>query len=120
MVSGAVSPRLQLRWALSPSLTPKRKWECHYELVLPLSYDDPRCEVFNDAGEVTNTRWEFVIAMKPPSLRGPDVSPSTTQDGSLHWVAPQRDLAYAKSDSAALGGLPVYVVASDGEAFRQE
>lgn len=113
------APRLQLRWAPS---TRRREypWECHYELVLPLREHDIRREVFDDDGEVVRKVSEVVVPMKEPSLRSGDRVPCQEQDGTCIYDAPYRDGAHAQWDAAALGGLPIYVIAPDGRAFKRE
>lgn len=113
------APRLQLRWAESESNDRQYRWECHYELVLPLGTHDIRREVYNDDGVLVEEAAEFVVPMKPPTRRGSDVTPCQTQGGARYYDEPYRDGAHAQWDSAALGGLPIFVIAPDGEAFKR-
>ena len=111
------APRLQLRWTKSDA-KPEYAWECHYELVLPLGAHDIRRELFADDGEVVGTTSEQVSPLKPPSLRGGTSVPCQAQDGSRYYDPPYRDGAHAKWDAAALGGLPILVIAPDGAVFK--
>ena len=108
-------PRLQLRWVPS---TRKREyqWECHYELVMPLREHDIRRE--DEDGR--DVRSEFVVAMKEPQLRGSTGVPCQAPDGTRYCDTPFRDGAHAHWDAEVLGNLPVYVIAPDGKAFKDE
>jgi hypothetical protein len=110
-------PRLQLRWKAS-TINPEYKWECHYELVLPIGKYDIRRENYDDEGNVTKGPCEVVIPMKPPSLRDGNHVPCTSvSQGKRYCDTPSRDGAHASWDSETLGGLPIYVIAPDGMAF---
>jgi hypothetical protein len=107
------SPRLQLRWA--PSEHAGWEWQCHYELVLPLTEGDIRREA-DDGKQIT----ELVVAMKEPSLRdsGGGATPCTDRSsGERYCDPPFRDGAHAIWDAKLLGKLPVYVIAPDGKSF---
>lgn len=116
-------PRLQLRWAAE---CPDDlgyggyRWACHYELVLPLREFDMRREVYDDEGNRTGTVTELVVALKPPTMRESDSTPTVARDGSRYFDAPYRDGAHAQWDAAALGGLPIYVIGIDGMAFQRK
>ena len=112
------SPRLQLRWAPAAANTLGYPWECHYELVLPLGEHDIRREIYDDEGELTGKVCELSVALKPPTRRGGGGTPCSAQNGSRHYDEPYRDGAHALWDAKALGGLPIYVIASDGMAFK--
>ena len=114
------APRLQLRWCKAD---PERRheWECHYELVLPLSEHDIRREVYDDDGILSGGVSEFVVPLKPPTRRrSSTATPCTARDGSRYYDPPYRDGAHAQWDAEALGDLPIYVIAPDGAAFRHE
>lgn len=113
------APRLQLRWAVAEQNAHRYQWACHYELVLPLGEYDIRREVYNEDGEITANVLELVVAMKPPTLRGSSGYPCEEKDGSRYFDPPFRDGAYAQWDAKVLGGLPIYVIAPDGEVFEQ-
>lgn len=113
------APRIQLRWAEAEQNNRGYEWACHYELVLPLSKYDIRREVYDEDGELTGEVSELVAALKPPTLRGSSSTPCQARDGTRYYDAPFRDGAHAGWDAKVLGGLPVYVIAPDGEAFEQ-
>jgi hypothetical protein len=105
------APRLQLRWRkptkrelarLSAGHMGDKKWTCDYELVLPLGENDMRRK---------KNRPEMIIRLSRTFM-------STGSEGTP-TDAPFRDGAHARWDSEALGGLPVYVVDSDGNAKLQ-
>lgn len=114
------APRLQLRWAKDEGNARGWPWACHYELVMPLDEHDIRREVYGEDGEVTKKVKEFVVAMKEPSLRQSNHEPCSGPDGSQCCDPPYRDGAHALWDSTRLGGLPVYVIAPNGVAFKHE
>ena len=111
------APRLQMRWEINPSADSRYEYLCHYELVIPLGEHDIRREVYDDDGEVTGERSEIVLPMSGPSKRGSSSEPCRAPDGSMYFDAPYRDGAHATWDSAALGGLPIWVIALDGSAL---
>lgn len=116
------APRLQLRWVASVR-NPEYAWECHYELVLPLRDGDCRRTVYDEAGEPTGEEVaELIVALKLPTLRDAgDATPCVSVvTGSLYYDPPHRDGVHARWDSAALGGLPIYVIAPSGEAFERQ
>lgn len=91
------SPRLQLRWA---SANAPHKWQCLYELVLPLGQYDIR------RGNADNPEMRILISTTDATSRAaPDAD-----------ATPFRDNAHSEWDAKALGGLPVYVIAPDGTA----
>lgn len=115
------SPRLQLRWTAAEPNENGCQWACHYELVLPLKADDIRRErgSLRD-GTALPDLTELVIPVTEPTLRDSDVTPCQWRDGSRYCDFPFRNGCHARWDSAALGGLPVYVIAPDGVSFRME
>lgn len=113
------APRLQLRWAEAEPNERGFQWACHYELVLPLGEHDIRREVYDEYGEQTGEVSELVAALKPPTLRDGGGYPCEAQDGTRYFDPPFRDGAHAQWDAAVLGGLPIYVIAPDGEAFKR-
>lgn len=120
MATPLPAPRLQLRWVAGDASC---HWLCHYELVLPLRDGDIRREVTADDGEPLADVSELVVAMSAePTKRDSclDNLPCSLQDGSRWCDPPYRDGAHAQWDSAALGGLPMYVIAPDGVAFKME
>lgn len=106
-----VGPHLRLRWEKA-NLT-DCDWLCHYELVIPLKEHDIRREVYDKKGELIAERFCNVIAMGSPTKRTSNKAPCCDED----WDAPFRDGAHAAWDAKHLGGLPVYVIATDGRAF---
>ncbi|MDX4957865.1 hypothetical protein [Delftia acidovorans] len=111
------APRLQLRWMLSAA-DPAHQWECHYELVMPLRGGDIRAERIGPRGGKLSALKELAIPMKPPTLRGGKSTPCTCPfKGTRFYDAPYRDGAHAQWDAAALGNLPLFVIAPDGMAF---
>ncbi|WP_157636690.1 hypothetical protein [Burkholderia ubonensis] len=112
------APRLQLRWVPS-DLKSGYEWECHYELVLPLSEHDIRAEQEGPDGAPLPKLKELVVPMKLPSLRGSSGTPCTAQDGSRYYDDPYRDGAHAFWDSKLLGNPPIFVIAPDGMAFAR-
>lgn len=111
------APRLQLRWT-PRSADPAHQWECHYELVMPLGSSDIRAERFGPRGGRLSSLKELAISMKPPTLRGGTSTPCTCPfKGTRFYDAPYRDGAHAQWDAAALGNLPLFVIAPDGMAF---
>ena len=112
------APRLQLRWVPS-TLRQGYRWECHYELVLPLGEYDVRAEQESPDGERLPPLKELVIPMKPPSLRDSGRVPCETGTGERYYDDPFRDGAHASWDSKHLGNLPIFVIASDGTAFAR-
>lgn len=114
------APRLQLRWARNPDASCRFGWLCHYELVLPLGEHDIRREVYDDDGELSGKVEELVVAMKEPTRRDADCVPCTAMRGERYADSPYRDGAHAKWDATALGNLPVFVIAPDGEAFVEQ
>ncbi len=111
------TPRLQLRWAKDEDYQ-LGNWLCHYELVLPLQDGDVRREVYNDDREITGHINEFVVPIVKPTRRTSSATPCTSYwDGSRFRDTPMRDGKHAEWDAAALGGLPVYVIAPDGMVF---
>lgn len=114
-----VAPRLQLRWAPTAPNDRAYPWECHYELVMPLREIDIRRDVYNEDGEKIGEVSELVVELKPPTRRYSDMTPCQAQDGSCYYDEPYRDGAHAQWDAEALGGLPIYVIATNGEAFKR-
>ena len=112
------APRLQLRWAESDN--PRYQWECHYELVIPLNKYDIRAEQEGPRGGRLPPLKEWVISMKPPTLRGTTLPPCTTVSGERYCDMPYRDGSHAHWDAEVLGNPPVYVIAPDGMAFRDK
>lgn len=113
------APRLQLRWEPYEGESHfGANWACHYELVMPLGEFDIRREIYNDDGEQIADREELVVSFKGPTLRGATTVPCYGNSGELHADAPYRDGAHANWDAAALGGLPIFVVAPDGKSIR--
>lgn len=107
------APRMQLRWESAGG----ENWLCHYELVIALKDGDVRRELDRKLPK------EMAIAMKPPTKRNSSsrFPPCATGDGKVRYAdTPFRDGAHAKWDALQLGGIPVYVIAPDGEAFRLE
>ena len=117
-MSALPSPRLQLRWSTHIGRL-GYQWECHYELVLPLDDGDIRRDCYNDDGEVIGTIDELIVTMKPPTLRDSSKIPCFLKDGSRYYDAPFRDGVHASRDSVLMGGLPIFVIATDGAAFRR-
>lgn len=91
---GLPAPRLQLRWT-------QDEWErlCHYELVIPLGEHDIRNDAKTGYG---------VIELGRTRSRG---GSTPWEAGQREWRMPYRDGAHARWDSAAFGGLPIYVLA---------
>lgn len=112
-------PRMQLRWTPS-TIKREYQWECHYELVILLNEHDIRRDAYDKNGNLKKRKLsrELVIAMKGPSLRGSSQIPCSGIDGSRYADDPFRDGAHARWDGAQLGGLPIFVIAPDGEAFK--
>jgi hypothetical protein len=98
-------PRLQLRWRKPTADECKETsrlgrppdWICDYEMVLPLAPSDIR----RDDGHQ-----DLVIEIGSTSSR-------TSAD--VMTRAPFRDGCHALWDSKALGGLPIFVIGSDGQ-----
>jgi hypothetical protein len=105
------APRIELRW--EPSNKPKYNWQCHYELVIPLRETDIRRE--DDNGN--KVRSILVVPMGPPSLRFSSSTPCSGLDHAGYCDTPYRDGAHAQWDAAVLGGLPIFVIAPNGEIF---
>lgn len=113
------APRLQLRW--KPETEGGGKvWLCHYELVLPLRENDIRAEQEGPRGGRRPNLKELVVPIKEPTIRGCNAIPCSALDGSRYYDAPYRDGAHAQWDAAALGDLPIYVIAPDGVAFSKK
>ncbi len=99
------TPRLELRWRKPDAEESKLyskppEWICDYALVLPLRDNDCRRE--DDTGE-------HAVVMN-----------STGSSGAEPDGAPFRDGAHAIWDSEALGGIPAYVIGTDGKARKHE
>ena len=107
------APRLQLRWGFSDN--PEYNWMCHYELVLLLGEYDIRREQ-NEEDPTCLDIGEWVVPITRPTYRGGGGVPCN----GGYADAPFRDGAHARWDSEQLGGLPIYVIAVDGEAFPLE
>lgn len=112
------TPRLQLRWEANTGDS-RYSWLCHYELVLPLDKYDIRGEQEGPRGGRRPNLTELLVPIKEPTLRGSNGTPCTAQDGSRYYDAPYRDGAHAAWDAKVLGGLPIYVIATDGMAFSK-
>lgn len=117
------APRLQLRWQENDGnhgfKVHEYSWICHYELVLPLGDGDVRRESCAPKGVKQIT--ELVAPIKSPSARASSSAfpPCTSGDGKQRYYdAPWRDGVHAEIDARLLGGLPVYVIAPDGETFK--
>lgn len=114
------APRMQLRWENAGG----ENWLCRYELVIALRDGDVRREIWKNGRELARKLPKtMAIAMKPPTKRNSSsrFPPCTTCDGKIRFAdTPFRDGSHAKWDALQLGGLPVYVIAPDGEAFRVE
>jgi len=120
-------PRLQLRWSDKPvskretanddresrKLSKRlglphyeeQKWDCFYELILPV-----------DRYDIRNEHYEVGFIIVPISWvrRG-----NTGKNPPCEWSptdTPYRDGAHAYWDSKALNWLPIFVVAPDGSA----
>lgn len=128
--AGLPMPRLQLRWAPKP--VPKReyrteqaqsdrmcklmgyapqpqvKWDCFYELILPVDKYDIRNEHY-DVG--------FIIIPISWCRRGSSRENTPCQHGVTD--TPFRDGAHAYWDSKELNWLPIFVVAPDGSAQQK-
>lgn len=116
-ISGMLAPRLQLRWTENE---PNQidNWLCHYELVLPLQDGDVRREVCNDDREIIGHVSELTVPICGATRRASSATPCTSYwDGSRYRDTPLRDGKHSEWDAAALGGLPVYVIAPDGMVF---
>lgn len=101
-------PRLELRWR-KPNAKEIRRgtfgapdWACDYLLILPLQEADIR-----------RKRKKDHLAVK---LSAGTTCNSTAPDAI---DSPYRDGAHASWDSEALGGIPVFVIGSDGVARRK-
>lgn len=120
------APRLQLRWeGGEPGETfqtrdgpvTEREWRCVYELVMPLREHDIRREVWKD-GEEVGRQAELVIKMSEGFTRVRTTRTPCKGDDGRHFAdTPYRDGAHARWDAAQLGGLPIYVIAPDGQAL---
>lgn len=98
-------PRLQLRWALDDPSDPDAA-TCHYELAFGLGATDRRSGLASGEGQHT------IKLGETRTRSGRDWSRPAAE------LRPVADGAHAKWDSAALGGLPVYVIKPDGTAGR--
>lgn len=112
------APRLQLRWV--PSEDSRWRWQCHYELVLPLDKFDVRAEQEGPRGGRRPALTELAVAIKPPSCRNSTATPCLAQDGTRYYDAPFRDGAHAMWDAKVLGNPPIYVIAPDGTPFQKQ
>ena len=112
------APRIQLRWEACTS-DPRWQWQCHYELVIPLTKYDIRAEQEGPRGGRRPPLRELVIPVKQPSVRNSTGVPCTAQDGSRYFDDPYRDGAHAQWDAQHLGNPPIYVIAPDGMAFSR-
>lgn len=115
------SPRLQLRWDFAPKDLAKErscKYQCHYELVLPLQEHDIRAEIYK--GErVVGKRTELVVPIKQGQLRDCAMEPCVWKDEFYYFDPPFRDGAHAMWDAKLLGNPPIIVIALDGTALRK-
>ena len=114
------APRLQMRWEVNPDAESRYEYLCHYELVMPLGEHDIRREIYDDDGQLTGKKAELVLPMGGPSKRGCDVPPCvSTHSKEKYFDPPYRDGAHARWDAAALGGLPIWVIALDGTPIQE-
>lgn len=112
------APRLQLRW----EKVSEYDYHCHYELVIKLGEFDIRREVYDaDGNELKKLPLEYAIAMKEPTTRNCSAASEPCGVKPFRYAdTPYRDGAHAKWDSVQLGGLPIFVIATNGEAFKVE
>lgn len=124
---GLPMPRLQMRWADKP--VPRRdvgsderasnrmaaamgyppireqKWDCFYEMVLPVS-----------SGDIRNEHYEVGFIIVPISWVRRGNTANNAPCSQYPLDTPYRDSAHAYWDSKALGWLPIFVIAPDGTA----
>lgn len=108
LVHGLPMPRLQFRWRKPTKTEQKRSvfgsanlWACDYELILPLN-----------EGDIRRKKGRNYLALKLGGCLRNNSLPDQTD-------TPLRDGVHANWDSAALGGLPVFVIGSDGVVRKQ-
>lgn len=101
---------LRFRWENGYAVD---EYLCHYELVLFLSRDDIRREIWKD-GEITGKRDSIVISMNEGPTRRNSYGLPCVNGNGYFYDAPFRDGAHAIWDSAKLGGLPIKAMAIDG------
>ena len=99
--AGVPAPRLQLRWLEAG----EERWECRYELVLPLRKHDAR----NDAGK------NHAVIRFSSTIRTSRAAPCT--EGN-RCDMPFRDGAHARWDAEVFGGMPIYVIGPEGTFAR--
>jgi hypothetical protein len=121
LIAKLPAPRLQFRWSPLDEADDSGfgfNWKCVYQLVLPLGEHDQRREIYED-GEIVGEREELELTFPGFTKVGSRTAPCTDRDGTRYCETPFRDGAHSQWDSAALGGLPIYVIAPDGVVFAK-
>ncbi len=112
------SPRLELRWRYSTEEEQARaafgdaKYACDYGIVLPVSRNDIRSNVYDKESdvEICGARSE-VFYKFGTTMRGGGAVPGAGE-------APFRDGAHALEDAKKLGGLEVWIESLFGDLTR--
>lgn len=112
------SPRLELRWRYATDDEQANagfggaKYACDYGLVLPVSRNDIRSNVYDKESdvEITGARSEVFFKFGT-TVRGGEAVP-----GALE--APFRDGVHATEDAKKLGGLEVWIESLFGDQNR--